>query len=674
MPTIVHYEVYSHDGRDWRLNARFTGSERESAVAEAKRIEKTLNIPVRVTREIYYPEGNQSEETVAYIGRLRAPAPRKRSSGLGGGIETRQEAAAPFSEGEIAAIYGSKTAREATTSDFAFRLALVLIVALVVAVSGAGISNLLLGQGGMSLPPSTHSLIMFLIFLSLFMVTAIPLVMTYVPLEALGVRRPRPGEVRSAESAKSATEAAADGMAATPKKKAEAEPPAEPESREASFEAAIPPDEEWPLPDVPEEDAKAKRKKQKEKEKEKREREDRERAEQEKKAQEEAEAAKAAAEATESVAFEGCRLTVMKFLGGVVNALKATHPQLDAYNKFGVNLFIAGACESLATSKALTADERTALVREAVEVIGTRPEQARHLVERLDGYRREPRYRSMIGAGRMAMELNLSGDSDPFIAIGGIMKDWNTPQSRQVGASTVTILFTDMIGSTDLTHQIGDAAAQDVIRAHNHIVRTALSHNRGKEVKHTGDGIMASFDDAVDAIGAAVDIQRKVAEHNERWPKLPLHLRIGMNTGEPIVEENDYFGATVQVAARVCAAAGTGQVWIGPTTRNMVPPSSTLEIFEHGPQVLKGVKDAQTLYEVVWNDERSSELDAIRRFRASTTASPPTSTSGRAAAATATQAKEGPPEAPGHDAVKTQPPSAPPSAATATTPASAPGS
>jgi adenylate cyclase len=84
------------------------------------------------------------------------------------------------------------------------------------------------------------------------------------------------------------------------------------------------------------------------------------------------------------------------------------------------------------------------------------------------------------------------------------------------------------------------------VRTHNRIVRAALTTYHGKEVKHTGDGIMASFSSVANSVGASIYIQRKVAERNATNPAAPLGVKIGINAGEPIVEEDDRFGTTVQ--------------------------------------------------------------------------------------------------------------------------------
>ena len=130
----------------------------------------------------------------------------------------------------------------------------------------------------------------------------------------------------------------------------------------------------------------------------------------------------------------------------------------------------------------------------------------------------------------------------------------------RVAGGFATILFTDMAASTTLADRLGDAAAQEVRRAHNEIVRGALAANGGNEIKHTGDGIMASFGTASAALDAAIAIQRGVAEHKEERPDSPLGVYVGLNAGEPIAEEGDLFGTSINPAARICDHAEAGQV------------------------------------------------------------------------------------------------------------------
>ena len=126
---------------------------------------------------------------------------------------------------------------------------------------------------------------------------------------------------------------------------------------------------------------------------------------------------------------------------------------------------------------------------------------------------------------------------------------------RQADSAFRIILFTDLEGSTGLVQRLGDDGAMELLRLHDAIIREALAQHRGLEVKHTGDGIMASFGSVQDALRAAVQIQRGFARHNASRPEARLAVRIGMSAGEPVAESGDLFGAAVQLAARLCAYA-----------------------------------------------------------------------------------------------------------------------
>ena len=125
-----------------------------------------------------------------------------------------------------------------------------------------------------------------------------------------------------------------------------------------------------------------------------------------------------------------------------------------------------------------------------------------------------------------------------------------------------TVLFTDIVDSTTLTHSLGDEAALGLFGVHDTIVRDALSALGGREVKHTGDGIMASFVSAAGAVRCAIQIQRELAKHEKAQPDRPLKVRVGAAAGEPVEQNNDLFGSTVQLAARLCSHAQPEQILV----------------------------------------------------------------------------------------------------------------
>ena len=143
---------------------------------------------------------------------------------------------------------------------------------------------------------------------------------------------------------------------------------------------------------------------------------------------------------------------------------------------------------------------------------------------------------------------------------GAVLLPGGGPNERDPGIRTV--LFTDVVNSTTLTQSLGDKAALAILGVHDTIVRDALSTLGGREVKHTGDGIMASFVSAASAVRCAIQIQRELDKHAQLNSEHPLKVRVGAAAGEPVEKNNDLFGSTVQLAARLCAHAEPEQILV----------------------------------------------------------------------------------------------------------------
>lgn len=125
-----------------------------------------------------------------------------------------------------------------------------------------------------------------------------------------------------------------------------------------------------------------------------------------------------------------------------------------------------------------------------------------------------------------------------------------------------TVLFTDIVGSTEMCSLHGDEVAMAMLGVHDRVVREALAAHSGREVKHTGDGIMAAFLSAVSAVRSACSVHGALKDHNAGDADFPVVVRIGISAGEPVDHANDLFGSTVQLAARLCAQAEPGQVLV----------------------------------------------------------------------------------------------------------------
>jgi class 3 adenylate cyclase len=152
---------------------------------------------------------------------------------------------------------------------------------------------------------------------------------------------------------------------------------------------------------------------------------------------------------------------------------------------------------------------------------------------------------------------------------------------------TRSIMFTDIVGSTEMTSRHGDDAAIAMLGTHDLIVRTSINDHDGREVKHTGDGIMAAFHSAANAVKSACRIIGELNGHNSAGPEFPVIVRIGISAGEPVEQASDLFGSTVQLAARLCAQAEPGQVLVSNVVSDLCL-GKNLKFYDAGECELKG--------------------------------------------------------------------------------------
>jgi class 3 adenylate cyclase len=165
-------------------------------------------------------------------------------------------------------------------------------------------------------------------------------------------------------------------------------------------------------------------------------------------------------------------------------------------------------------------------------------------------------------------------------------------------AAFQTILFSDVEGSTSLTERLGDAKAREVLRTYEGIVREALRTHGGSEVKALGDGFLASFTSATRALECAIDMQKSFAARNASAEE-PIQVRIGLNAGEPIAEEEDLFGTAVILAERIAAQAKGGEILVANVVRELAAGKGFL-FADRGKMALRGFEDPVRLYEVRW--------------------------------------------------------------------------
>jgi class 3 adenylate cyclase/pimeloyl-ACP methyl ester carboxylesterase len=161
-----------------------------------------------------------------------------------------------------------------------------------------------------------------------------------------------------------------------------------------------------------------------------------------------------------------------------------------------------------------------------------------------------------------------------------------------------TLLFTDLEGHTEMMQRLGDARGREVLREHERLTRDALSEHGGSEIKTMGDGFMASFGSAQRALECATSLQRAFAARKGE----PLKVRMGINAGEPVAEENDLFGASVITASRVSGLAHGGEILVSNVVRELVTGKGFL-FSDRGEHSLKGLDEPLRIWELRWRGE-----------------------------------------------------------------------
>ncbi len=212
-----------------------------------------------------------------------------------------------------------------------------------------------------------------------------------------------------------------------------------------------------------------------------------------------------------------------------------------------------------------------------------------------------PFYRDQAFA--LQMELRGLSDVDVTASIDLVAASIETERpdlsTQTAPDGTVTLLFSDIENSTARTAELGDAKWMELLRAHNTIVREALSANDGYEVKSMGDGFMLAFRSASDGVRCAIAMQQVFADHSA-GSEQPIVVRIGLHTGEAIREADDFFGTHVNLAARVGGVANGGEILVSSLLRELTAPSGEFRIGDGREVTLKGITGTQSVHAVEW--------------------------------------------------------------------------
>lgn len=177
------------------------------------------------------------------------------------------------------------------------------------------------------------------------------------------------------------------------------------------------------------------------------------------------------------------------------------------------------------------------------------------------------------------------------------------PASTAVDGARVetrTVLFTDVVGATELRQRIGEEAADGLQGAHDDLLRQAVEANGGEVVKGLGDGVLAVFSSAADAVAAAVASQQAVEGYSRREEEFAFSIRVGVSTGDVATTEDDVFGAAVVEASRLCDAAGPGQIVVADVVRALTRGRGSFTFEALGELTLKGLSEPVSASSVMW--------------------------------------------------------------------------
>ena len=336
------------------------------------------------------------------------------------------------------------------------------------------------------------------------------------------------------------------------------------------------------------------------------------------------------------------RIALVGFFERCMAFVMASDPEMskgrvDAVTSFGCQLFFAGAAEVISNGHRINLEHLGRVLEPVAVALGQDKNRARQFAEKYESYLLEPSYLDMFRAGREAMQTVIDDEakaaqkeleaaeapanapqkirspadddfeddwedeSDIGIFLAHALESWRSPNEKK--GTMTAVLFTDIVGSTNITQKHGDEASQRMVNVHNSIVRGALQAHGGREVKHTGDGIMASFSNPPASIDSAIDMQRGVAHYNTGKPDIELRLRVGISVGEPIAEDNDLFGTTVQMAARLCDGAGTDGIMITNLLKEM-SQGRAVQFINVEPKEFKGITEPVPVSLVKWLVEK----------------------------------------------------------------------
>jgi adenylate cyclase len=306
------------------------------------------------------------------------------------------------------------------------------------------------------------------------------------------------------------------------------------------------------------------------------------------------------------------RGVIAAFVDKMVTDLQTARPSFGAPDHFPFGLFVAGAVEAAVETNQLGGNAVREFLEAALRQSGLADDAVTAFLRDWAQDDNRPRFRRMMDEGKTALAIHL-GEPPPsdHLSLAQLLTRWHDTAAAATASERqdVTLLLTDIVGSTALTSQIGNAGAQRVVRAHNSIVRAAAKAFRGREVKHTGDGMLLAFPDAGTAARAAIDIQQESCNFADANPTAPLSLRIGLHTGEALLEDGEYYGPAVAAVNGVCAHASANEIACTAVLRRKLP--AALKVEDMGQLTFKGSAERIGVFKLLWEPKRAKTKSVL---------------------------------------------------------------
>ncbi len=288
---------------------------------------------------------------------------------------------------------------------------------------------------------------------------------------------------------------------------------------------------------------------------------------------------------------------------------------LDDFARFGLNLIFAGICACLTKKYTLEATEGQGLLSRLMELTGSDSDAAKRFSDNINTYGEVEVFRGMIDSGGALMtEMLESPDGDGSgmsYAFGALLHDWESAENPPALPSESVFLFTEIVGFSGLVDELDNAAIKRVVSQHDGAVRDALSRFSGEEVQHTGEGILARFDDARAAIDGAVDMIQNTDLFSRQNPEVGFDMRTGIHIGEAVEDGGRFVGNTVKTAALVCNEAGGSEIWVSSDVWSACPAYAD-DLRYCGEFVLEELGESKELYMMLWEplvDPKNAKVD-----------------------------------------------------------------